>query len=170
MQFSNDDIAYVKTHFVCLRERLPDGPGPSYVLDDGSEYYPPDYYELERNEALFKARLRAAARAAGTVLDADHTWHVYLTGIYGVCLHSATPENIVRKNALLQRIDELMAAPRELDWSWISRLKHAVDALDAIERPFSPHYDRQRFGRPPSRDSHIHALRRLYPRIAQGAA
>lgn len=171
MHLSNDDIAYIQEHFIRLEDRPDGGPGPSYVLEDGTQYYPRDYGELERDEARFKARLRAEMNAQGvSSLDADETWDAYLTGIYGVCLHAATPENIVRKSCLLQRIDDLTAAPREHDNMWIAELRQAVDALDLLERPFSPHYDRVRFGRPPTRDSHIAAVRERFPQITQAVA
>lgn len=165
-QFSRADVAYVEAHFVCLESRPANGPAPSYVLDDGRAFYPPDYFEMETGEKHFKSRLAIACELEGIApLDADETWTAYMGGIYGVCLNSATPENIARKSALLARIEALIAAPKEDEQAWITALKDAVDALDAIERPFSPHYDRARFGRPPTRDSHITAVRQRFPRI-----
>jgi hypothetical protein len=40
-----------------------------------------------------------------------------------------------------------------------------VDELDSLERPFSPVYDRVRFGRPPTRDTHICDVRKTFPQI-----
>jgi DNA-binding transcriptional ArsR family regulator len=44
-----------------------------------------------------------------------------------------------------------------------SRLRRDVDELDALERQFSPDYDRQRFERPPSRDLLIKTAHERYP-------
>lgn len=85
------------------------------------------------------------------LLDAEAEWQSYWAGLYGVCLRSATPENIVRKEMLLQRIDELL-----------SGLRARVDDLDALEREFAPSYDRLRFGRPTTRDTHITRLRNSF--------
>jgi hypothetical protein len=165
-QFTAEDIAYIKEHFVRLNGRPPQGPAASYVLEDGSEFYPRAYFDLETDEGRFKERLRAEMRAQNlTSLDVDETWQTYLEGIYGICLREAAPENIVRKGALLERIDTLVNAPREDDPQWVRELKAAVDALDALELPFSPHYDRSRFGRPPTRDSHIRDVRLRFPQI-----
>lgn len=171
MQFSDRDLVYIETDFICLSERPASGPGPSYVLQDGSEYYPPDIFEHRWDEREFKTRFRVEMQAQGsTTLDPDEAWKAYLTGIYGVCLRSATPENIVRKNVLVERIERLLSEPREYDGTWIAHLSEAVNALDGLERPFSPDYDRVRFGRPPTRDSHIADVRRRFPRIVDGAA
>lgn len=166
LHFTAADVEYVEAHFICLESRPANRPAPSYVLDDGSEFYPPDYFELEADEMRFKGRLAAAcARQGITGLDPQETWATYMDGTYGVCLKSPTPENIARKNALLQRIETLIGAPDEENAAWLVALKHAVDALDSLERPFSPHYDRARFGKPPTRDSHITAVRHKYPQI-----
>ena len=137
------DIAYIEANFVALSER-PAGPGPSYVLDDGREFYPKDYQEQEVDEERFKARLMQEMERRGLSLDPDAEWEAYLAGLYGVCLRAATPENIVRKEALLNRIDDL-----------VDKLRIAVGSLDALEREFAPDYDRLRFGRPTTRDTHI---------------
>jgi Family of unknown function (DUF6058) len=165
LEFTPDDIAYIEENFVCPQAR-PAGPGPAYVLDDGSAFYPADYASQETDEARFKARLHAEAIVQQIApLDAGETWQTYLEGIYGICLRSATPENIARKAALIQRIESLVSDPCQDDPQWVLALKRAVDALDALERPFSPHYDRKRFGRPPTRDSHIRDVRRRFPQI-----
>ncbi len=170
VHFSPDDVAYIEENFIALEARPQGCPAASYVLEDGSEFYPADYFHQEMDESRFKTRLRTEALAQDIgPLDADETWQTYLEGIYGVCLRSATPENIVRKNAMLQRIEALTQAPDENNPGWVSALKHAVDTLDMLERPFSPHYDRARFGRPPTRDSHIRDVRRRFPQIAEGA-
>lgn len=165
--FTGEDIAYIEEQFVCLAVRPEGGPAPSYVLEDGREFYPSDYADQETDESSFKSQLlSAAAREQVDNLDTREIWQAYMDGIYGVCLRRATPENIVRKTALLTRIEALTALPDEGNPHWVLTLKHAVDALDALERPFSPHYDRARFGRPPTRDSHIRDVRRSFPQIA----
>jgi hypothetical protein len=164
--FSAADLAYIEANFMQLQSGPASGPQASYVLPDGRQFYPLNYIELQTNEAEFKSRLARACASEGIArIDADETWQAYMTGIYGVCLHAATPENIARKNALLQRIEDLAAAPDEQNHAWVRSLKEAVDALDRLERPFSPHYDRVRFGRPPTRDSHIAQVRERFPQI-----
>lgn len=166
-QFTAADIRYIETQFMQLDARSAERPAASYTLDDGREFYPRDYFELEVDERRFKSRLASAcAMERIAPLDPEEAWTVFMDGVYGVCLKSATPENIARKNALLQRIEALTTTPNEDDNTWLAALKRAVDALDELERAFSPHYDRRRFGRPPTRDTHITAMRHKYPRIA----
>lgn len=164
--FSAEDVAYIEEHFACLPVRPEREPAPAYVLPDGRAFYPRDHADQETDEKRFKSRLRSAAvKEQIEPLDAEETWQTYMEGIYGVCLRRATPENIVRKAALLARIEALTVLPDEANPQWITDLKNAVDALDELERPFSPHFDRVRFGRPPTRDSHIHDVRRRFPQI-----
>src|SRR6185437_16718884 len=100
LELTSDDVAYVEGNFICLHARPANGPAPSYVLEDGREFYPADYFDQEMDETQFKARLRAEMETQNvTSIDPEETWQTYLEGIYGVCLRSATPENIVRKNA-----------------------------------------------------------------------
>ncbi|HLI95092.1 MAG TPA: hypothetical protein VKT72_03275 [Candidatus Baltobacteraceae bacterium] len=88
-QFTPADVAYVEANFTCL------------------EFYPHDYAELPVNEGECKRRLAAACAAEGMpALDAHETWLTYMEGTDSVCLHSATPENIGRKNALDAQIAE----------------------------------------------------------------
>lgn len=165
--FSGHDVAYIEEHFICLTARPEGGPAASYVLEDGRAFYPRDYADQETDETRFKSRLvSAAAREQVDDLDVCEIWQTYMDGIYGVCLRRATPENIVRKAALLARIETLTAVTDEGNPDWALALKHAVDELDALERPFSPHHDRKRFGRPPTRDTHIRDVRRRFPQIA----
>lgn len=163
------DIAYVTENFIrfdASQQRCGD-PGPAYVID-GIWFVPPDYFEQERDLDTFRTRFIDEARAQG-MEDAERcageAWEHFLTGIYGVCLRSVTPENIARKSALLSRIETLVAEPRRNNPHWVTRLREAVDALDGLERPFSPVYDRVRFGRPPTRDSHINDVRARFPEI-----
>ena len=141
-------------------------PGPSYVLPDGTPMVPRDYFALvddaggvERARELFARRYVAAG---GELALIDEEWAGYLTGAYGVCLRRATPETIVRKGELVAEIEQLLAEPAPADLGWRDRLREAVDALDALERPFAPHYDRARWG-PSSRDRYITAPRVRYP-------
>jgi len=146
------DIAYVRDQFVRLedlgdadelRARIDRGelPRPAYVLPDGSEWVPRDYLpgferaELERR-----------------YLEACRPWEAYLDGAYQVCLRRVTPEAIARKDELVAELALELLEPRPADPEWRARVRDAVDELDALERPFSPDYDRTRFGRPPTRD------------------
>jgi hypothetical protein len=59
---------------------------------------------------------------------------------------------------------ERLALPAPTDTRWRAALRGAVDALDALERPFAGH-DRERFGGPTSRDRLITETRRRFPEI-----
>jgi hypothetical protein len=48
-----------------------------------------------------------------------------------------------------------------------TRLRAEVEELDALDRPFSPHYDRRRLGRAPTRDELIAAPRAAFPDVFQ---
>ncbi|HXW51203.1 MAG TPA: DUF6058 family natural product biosynthesis protein, partial [Candidatus Acidoferrales bacterium] len=130
----------------------------------GSRYVPLDYFEQETDRDRFLARYIAKAREL-QIEDAERSapeqWEAFQTGIYGVCLRSVTPENIARKEALIRDIERLIERPAD-SVAWRQDLRSAVDALDALEMPFSPVYDRTVFGRPPTRDSHIAAVRERF--------
>lgn len=68
------------------------------------------------------------------------------------------------KSALMTAITALLASPATAEDGWRVALRAAVDALDAIERPFA-RYDRDRFGGPSSRDRLITATRERYPAL-----
>jgi hypothetical protein len=70
------------------------------------------------------------------------------------------PENIVRKNVLIDRIESMLAGADNSVPQRIALLR-TVDELDALERPFCD-FDRKYFGRPVSRDTYIDAVRRRY--------
>ncbi len=150
-------------------------PKPSYVLDDGTEMVPADYFQLaeaaggiDRLEEHFLERYRAAASLEPEQLDApEEEWKYYLSGDYGVCLRQVTPENIARKSALVKRIETLLADPDPDDAGWREVLVAAVEQLDGLEREFAP-YDRVRWG-PVSRDRLIAAARETYPEAFRGA-
>jgi hypothetical protein len=147
-------------------------PRPSYVLDDGSEMVPPDYFELadeaggvDRLRQAFLRRYALAAAAEPEPLAApEEEWEAYLSGEYGVCLREVTPENIVRKSALVGRIEAMLADPDPGHPDWAERLREDVEELDALERDFAA-FDRIRFGGPSSRDRLITGARNRYPAI-----
>ena len=66
------------------------------------------------------------------------------------------------KGSLMTAISALLARPQPAMESWRVALRGAVDALDALERPFARH-DRERFGGPTSRDRLITATRTRFP-------
>ena len=148
-------------------------PAASYVLEDGTEMVPAEYFELI-DEAGGEAALRGLfarryVAAAGDHDEVGSEWQGYLSGAYGVCLKHVTPENIARKSALVAEIDGLLAAPQPANADWRGSLRASVDELDELERPFAPHYDRARWG-PSSRDRCITAARELYPEVFSAAA
>jgi hypothetical protein len=182
-EFTERDLTYLTGEYLTLerlcdaraetpgevRELVGEGrlPRPPYVLPDGTELFPPDYFVvlddaggLEKMRGHFEQRHRAASSAIGLVIDPDEDWRGYLAGEYAVCLREVTPEAMVEKAALIAEIDMLTAVPAVEDEQWRSRLRDAVDALDEIERPFTD-YDRQRWGTT-SRDTHVTAVRARY--------
>jgi hypothetical protein len=127
-------------------------PQVPYVLEDGTQLVAPDYFELAHLAGSFealpdwfaRAYEEASARypAAGTAAE---QWEEYLGGIYAVCLRAVTPASIVAKGELMDTIERLTAEPAPEDDGWRRELTAAVDALDALEKPFAP-FDRVRFG------------------------
>ncbi len=190
---SDADVGYIRSGFVELDElcrqtaRDPSAvraeieahrlPRPSYVLDDGTEMVPPDYFALvdeadggdRLRERFIERYERAVAAEPDVPAAAEEEWDAYLSGEYGVCLKQVTPESIVRKAALITRIEALLAKPDPADIDWAGRLRAAVDELDALERPFAA-FDRIRFGGPSSRDRLITGTRRAYPEIFERAS
>lgn len=176
------DVAYVRANYLSLEEacagraetadevwRLIAGgrlPRPSYVLPDGTEMVPADYFAIaDAGREEFERRFLAAG---GEPAEVDAEWNYYLSGDYGVCLTALTPENIVRKTHLVASIDRLLADPQPSDAAWRDELRASVDELDAIERPFAPHYDRARWG-PSSRDRCISGARERFPDVFAAA-
>jgi hypothetical protein len=183
------DLAYLSANFRTLDEicagrpetpaevrRLIDEeklPRPSYVLDDGTEYVPPDYFALadaggapDKAREEYERRYRAALRDHGLPFDADlleRRWQAYLQGISGICMRDVTPETIILKRLLIDEIEELLAEARPDDREWAATLRKDVDELDAIEKDFAPDYDRARFV--PTRDTYIRDVRRAYPQL-----
>lgn len=190
--FTESDIRYVITEYRTLDELL-DGrtetaaaihalisggrlPRPTYVLPSGEARFPPDYFALadeaggvDALPARFRARYLAAAASSPTAAaDAEEDWAGYLSGSFGVCLRAVTPEAMAEKNRLIRRIEALTAAPEVADAAWRRELRDAVDALDALERPFTD-FDRQRWG-DTSRGRHIDRVRERYRAAFEEAA
>jgi hypothetical protein len=186
--FSEADLAYIDREYATLEQLCADRsetaeevrrligehrlPQPTYVLPDGTEMYPPDFFELLDGagdvagvRAHFEDRYRATTSAISlTGMEPQEDWESYLTGEFGVCLREVTPEAMVEKNVLMAQIDLLVSMPNAEDAGWREKLRAAVDDLDTLERPFTD-YDRQRWGST-SRDKYIAAVRAQY--LAEG--
>lgn len=186
-RFTPADLAYIKDEYrtleeLCVRRGQTPGqvraliaagraPGSAYVLPDGTEMFPPDYFALvdaagdvDSLPSYFAARYRAAAALTG--LDGDdagETWEDYLAGLFGVCLRQVSPEAMALKARLMGEIERLTLVPAAGDAGWRTALRTAVDALDQLERPFTD-YDRAYRGTP-SRDTHISHIRQRYPQV-----
>jgi Family of unknown function (DUF6058) len=194
-RFTAADIDYIRANYLTLDELCADRPEspvgiealidarrlprPSYVLDDGTAMVPADYFRLVDEaggvDALrghFAARHREATRAQRAAADElERDWEDYLDGAYGICLRVVTPEGIVRKGALVSSLSELLMLPRPRNAEWRRALREQVDELDALEREFSPDYDRSdEHERPPTRDLLIEAARARYPDVLTGVA
>jgi uncharacterized protein DUF6058 len=134
-------------------------PRPAYLLPDGTPMFPPDLLVLvhsaggiDRLADHFARRIELAARLVGfgpSAREAD--WEDYLSGEYGICLRQVTPETLVLKEMLVQRIGEALERPRPEDSGWRRALSLDIGGLDALVRPFA-RVDRARFGRPTSRE------------------
>ncbi len=179
--YTDADLAYVETEFRTLDQLCADRadtpeqvheliasgrlPAASYVLPDGREMFPPDYFDLVDAaggpDALyghFVQQHQAASSALGlTGIDPEEDWRSYLSGEHGATLVELTPEAMVEKAALVTHIDTLVLEPAPDDESWRSTLAGVVDDLDELVRPLTD-YDRQRWGGT-SRDSHIAGVR-----------
>jgi uncharacterized protein DUF6058 len=145
-------------------------PKPSYVLDDGTELFPADYFRFvdeAGGPGGLRARFAERLVTAGGGDDLDLHWQTYMDGIYGVCLWDVTPETIALKAKLVSSISELLMLARPAEADWRQRLRDEVEELDALERQFAPDYDRdeRRFGRKPTRDLLIDAARRRHPDV-----
>ena len=178
--FSEADLAYIESNYFTLddvcagREQTPEQvrrliaarelPAPSYILAGEREMVPADYFVFvdqaggpEHLRAAFMQRYRAAA---GNPAELESEWQGYIDGIYGVCLRHVLPETIVRKAELVAELERLLTSPEPDDRVWAAQLRRAVHELDALEREFSPDYDRRvRFPEPPSRDRLIAVAR-----------
>jgi Family of unknown function (DUF6058) len=143
-------------------------PQPSYVLPDGTGMFPADYFRLV-DEAGGVDGLRehfAARHRAVDGKDLDRDWEMYLDGIWGICLCDVAPETIVRKNTLVSSLCELLVLARPRYEDWQHALREQVEELDALERAFSPDFDRgDQMDRLPTRDLIIKAARERYPEV-----
>jgi hypothetical protein len=171
---ARDDIAYVEASFEPMNEGVRPLvergllPRATYVLPDGTPMVPADHAQLlddaggdpEAVAAHFRERYVAAG---GDPADVDEEYEAWLSGEYGACLHTTSPEAIVIKRALMDAITALVARPAPADTSWCGALRGAVDALDALERQFAA-YDRERFGSPSSRDR---LIKRTHERFSE---
>jgi Family of unknown function (DUF6058) len=163
-----DDIAYVRAAFRPLdgpaAELVERGllPQATYVLPDGTPMVPETHAALLEDDPSGVAdRFRERfLNAGGRPEDVEDELEAWLGGGYGVCLRDPSPEAIVAKGALMTAIGALLARAAPGD----AALRGAVDALDALERPFAGH-DRERFGGPVSRDRLITAPRERFPQI-----
>jgi hypothetical protein len=195
--FSDADIRYVLAgyrtlHDLCdgraatvaqVRELIAAGvlPRPTYVLPSGEARFPPDYFALVDEAAadaggvaalpaLFRSRYLAAAspQSGSADEDADEDWAGYLSGEFGVCLWSVTPESMAAKNRLVRGIERLTAGPDEAGVAWRTELRTAVDDLDALLRPFTD-FDRERWG-DTGRARYVERVRERFPAVFGGAA
>jgi len=157
------DLGYARSEFRRIRTPSSELPAPAYWDRDGNAYVPEDYEAQETDVERFFARARAEILRLGAAYETqwiDDAWKAYWDGVYGICLRSASPENIVRKNVLIDRIESMLAG-HDSGEGWRASLLAAVDELDALERPFCA-FDRRYFGRPVSRDIYIDGVRRRY--------
>jgi hypothetical protein len=185
MEYTAADLDYLRVNYLTLeqvcaerpespekiRALIAEGrlPKPSYVLDNGTEMFPADYFRFVDKAGgpdALRARFAERLEAAGAG-DLDLHWQSYMDGIYGVCLWDVTPETIARKARLVSSISELLMLARPAEADWRQRLRDEVEELDALERQFTPDYDRDetRFGRKPTRDLLIDAARERYPEV-----
>jgi hypothetical protein len=169
------DISYVEREFTPMRDSakplVERGllPRATYVLPDGTPMVPLDHTRMleeaggaaEAIAGLFRTRYAAAS---GDPAVADEEYEAWLSGEYGACLYSTTPESIVAKAGLMSAVAALCASCEPENPRWRAALRGAVEALDALERPFAG-YDRERFGGPTSRDRLITATRARFPDV-----
>lgn len=144
-------------------------PRPAYLLPDGTPMFPPDLLALAHSaggiaalDEHFATRAELAARLIGVALDTrESDWEDYLSGEYGICLRQVTPETLLLKEVLAERIGRALENPRPDDPCWRRTLAFQIDGLDALIRPFA-RVDRIRFGRPTSRERLVEGPRRRW--------
>ena len=172
---ATEDLAYVQATFRPMsdaaRALVERGllPLATYVLPDGTPMVPADHIALldaaggdpDAIARTFRARFEAAGGDPDVTANEHAAW---LSGEYGACLWATTPEAVVAKGALMTAISALLAQPNSADGHWRVAVRGAVDALDALERPFA-RYDRERFGGPTSRDRLITATHDRFPEL-----
>ena len=180
------DLRYVLEEFLsleqlALREGLDRGriegwieegalPRPAYALPDGTAMFPADLLALVRAAggvdalpAHFARRTELAACLMGVGANTrESDWEDYLSGEYGICLRQVTPETLVLKETLVERIGKALETPRPDDARWRNALAFQIDGLDALIRPFA-RVDAERFGRQTSRERLVDGPRRRWP-------
>ncbi len=134
---------------------------PSYIRSDGAQMVPHDLLELPRRAGGFDQLPEYFAMQFDDPVKGVSEWDGYLAGHY-VCLRSVNPENMKRKDELVEAIETQLARPRPDSTAWLEHLHALVDELDGLEPPFAP-YDRLRFGGPVSRDRLIDDVRERFP-------
>jgi hypothetical protein len=144
-------------------------PRSAYVLPDGTAMFPPDLFALahaaggvDALPAHFARRTELAACLMGVGANTrESDWEDYLSGEYGICLRQVTPETLVLKETLVERIGKALEAPRPDDPRWRNALAFQIDGLDSLIRPFA-RVDAERFGRQTSRERLVDAPRRRW--------
>jgi hypothetical protein len=175
---TTEDDAYVSTWYVAVEELADESsldadeirrlmlanrlPLPSYIHSDGTQMVARDLLELLEEAGGADRLVDWFAAHWESAEEAVEQWDAYLSGQY-VCLRQVRPENMRRKDELVQAITGDLATPVRQSPEWLARLHALVDELDALEPPFAP-YDRLRFGGPVSRDRLIDHVRQHYPR------
>jgi Family of unknown function (DUF6058) len=156
------NLTYIRAQFRIVDLPDPQLPSPSYYDEAKAAYVPHNYEAQETSRTRFLARASAEMDRLGVRYDDEwlaDAWISYWNGTYGMCLKDASPENIVRKNRLIDRIKSMLQ-PLPKDPAGLALLGDTVDELDALERPFCD-FDRRFFQRPVSRDTYIDDVRAL---------
>ena len=177
------DLRYVREEFFSLEQlALHEGidrhrlerwieegalPRPAYLLPDGTAMFPGDLVALARSAggvdllpAHFARRIELATGLIGASTRASD-WEDYLSGEFGICLRQVTPETMVLKETLVERIGQALEAPRPDDPRWRNVLAFQIDGLDALVRPFA-RVDQDRFGQQTSRERLVEGPRRRW--------
>lgn len=158
------DLTYVRANFLAIERVLEAFPAPCYYDESGTAYVPRDYLLQETDRERFERRATTEIERLGATYDAAwiaDAWDAYRNGLYNICLQDGSPENIVRKNWLVDRIESLLHAPIPEQRSWVNELRKHVDELDALERHFCD-FDRTYFGGSVSRDRCITSVRERF--------
>lgn len=155
---ADEGIEAAEVRRLMLANRLP---LPSYVGSDGTQFVSRDLLGLSRRAGGFDRLPHWFAEQFDEPAKAVTEWDAYLAGHY-VCLRSVQPENMKRKDELVEAVETQIRSPRRDSSAWLQELHVLVDELDALEPPFAA-YDRLRFGGPVSRDRLIDGVRARFP-------
>lgn len=167
-------------------------PKPTYVFEDGTEWYPPTYSALmlQAKDAgasfaeMFRNQLRRALEnlkrrdkdSFSIVVNLEgisnegiedlvqKIWVDFRSGEYGICLKEPMCGTIIKKDLLMHAVKKLISSPKPADPEWRIALRKNVDMLDILELPQTD-FDRIRFGRPSSRDLLITEVHTSYPQV-----